>query len=110
MFELLNEPTLWYGEEIQNVTKQFYLDAYDVARRPWGSEAGNKTNWIIVFHDGFQRMNWWDNYMIGDQYEKVWIDDHYYQAFDERYMGISAEEHLRVSLVGRICDESRLTG
>jgi len=97
MFELLNEPTLWLGAEIQTATKQFYLDAYGVARRPWGDNAGNKTNWIVVFHDGFQRMDWWKDYMGGNAYEKVWIDDHYYQAFGQQFRGISAEEHLRVS-------------
>ena len=96
MFELLNEPTLWIGADYQNVTRQFYLDAHDVARRPWGDAAGNQTEWIIVFHDGFQRMDWWKDFMVGYKYGKVWIDDHYYQAFGRRYMNISAEEHLRV--------------
>lgn len=97
MIELLNEPTLFLNDDIKAVTKQYYLDAYEAARRPWGSASGNKTDWIVVFHDGFQPMSWWSDYMVGDGYEKIWIDDHYYQAFDQKYFDISAEQHIRVS-------------
>lgn len=104
MLQLLNEPTLWISDEIKTVTKQFYVDAYEVARRPWGTDAGNETDWIIVFHDGWQAMRWWGDTMQGDQYEKVWLDHHYYQAFEADDFGISAEEHLRVgSDSGRRC-------
>ena len=96
MIQLLNEPTLWLGDGIQSVTKQYYLDAYEAARRPWGTDKG-ETSLIIVFHDGFQRMDWWNGYMNG--FKDVWIDDHYYQAFVNKYFDITAEEHLRVNLL-----------
>lgn len=96
MLELLNEPTLWLSKDIKSVTKQYYIDAYQAARRPWGAD-GDETSLIIVFHDGFQEMKWWDGFMENG-FENVWIDDHYYQAFSQKFFGISAEEHLRVSL------------
>jgi aryl-phospho-beta-D-glucosidase BglC (GH1 family) len=93
---LLNEPTLWISDQIKTVTRQFYQDAYQVARHPWGSL--NKTDWTIIIHDGFQRQTYWNDFMTEAQgYEKVWIDDHYYQAFGKEDFGISAEEHMRVS-------------
>jgi len=97
MLLLLNEPTLWIDDEIKRVTKQYYVDAYNVARRPWGVEGGNKTDWIILIHDGWQPLQWWGDILQGPQYEKVWIDHHHYQAYDDSDYNISAEEHIRVS-------------
>ena len=97
MLLLLNEPTLWIDDEIKRVTKQYYVDAYNVARWPWGVEGGNKTDWIILIHDAWQPLQWWGDILQGPQCEKVWIDHHHYQAYDDSDYNISAEEHIRVS-------------
>lgn len=96
MIELLNEPAISVSDEMAKVTKQYYLDAYEAARWPWGREAGNQTDLIIVFHDGFRELMYWDGFLTGDGFEKVWIDDHYYQVFGVRDGNVTAEQHIRV--------------
>jgi glucan 1,3-beta-glucosidase len=98
MIELLNEPAISVSDEMAKVTKQYYLDAYEAARWPWGREAGNQTDLIIVFHDGFRELMYWDGFLTGDEFEKVWIDDHYYQVF-----GVIVGSSKDKSLPTRMC-------
>ena len=102
MLQLLNEPKLSEGAELQEATKRYYRDAYAAARYPWssGSNRGDKTHLVIVLHNGFMNMDWWNGFDIGDggEDDEWWLDDHYYQSFDQKYYWISAEEHLRVSI------------
>lgn len=98
MLQLLNEPKLFADDEdLKTVTKQYYLDAYEAARRPWIGYPESETDWIIVLHDGFLPLSFWTDYMVGDGFRDIWTDSHEYQAFGEEYYNISAEEHLRVS-------------
>ena len=67
MIELLNEPTLWISNSMKSVTRQYYFDRYEAARRPWSTSAGNKTDWIVIFNDGFKR------WIAGTTYDWGWI-------------------------------------
>ena len=79
----------------QQVLKQYYMDAYQVARQPWGP-TGAETDLIVVLQDGFMPMTWWGGFMTGNPYTNVWMDNHYYQAFTSNYGSMNAGTHIKV--------------
>ena len=115
MIELINEPSLWVSDQFKVVLKQYYLDAYDIVRNPWG-QFGMETETIVLLQDGFQPMSWWGDFMTpnfnGGNYKAVWMDNHYYQgesrsifgqdladsrlAFTDYYGQLDAAGHINV--------------
>ncbi|ORX36670.1 glycoside hydrolase superfamily [Kockovaella imperatae] len=100
MFELINEPSVWISPLFATVLKQYYLDAYEIVRRPFG-EFGPTTDIIVLLQDGFQPMTWWGDFMTpnynGGDYERVWMDNHYYQAFNPSYGLLDAAGHINTT-------------
>lgn len=74
--------------------RHFYIEAHDVLRRNMGTEK------YIVFHDGFDLMQWKD-FMRGEKYKNVVLDTHMYLVFaaiEARNMGFgnTVQDYQRI--------------
>ena len=44
---------------------------------------GQQSNTLVVIHDAFQPLSYWDNFMPRGQYVGVALDTHIYQMFSD---------------------------
>ena len=42
-----------------------------------------KSNFMVMLHDGFQHLSYWDKFMPTSDYEGVMMDTHIYQMFND---------------------------
>ncbi|ODN82333.1 glucan 1,3-beta-glucosidase [Cryptococcus wingfieldii CBS 7118] len=89
---LLNEPATYLNDELLSTTRQYWYDAYGVARYPFGNS--DKSGLAIVIHDGFQDPSTYNNYMTEPEYEDVILDTHNYQVFNDEYMTWNWDQHI----------------
>ncbi|KAF9486591.1 glycoside hydrolase family 5 protein [Pholiota conissans] len=92
---VLNEPL---GPEGTNYTltaaTKFYIDTYDKVRYPNGKES-DKTNLIMMTHDGFMGVDYWAGFLQPPKYQGVILDTHiYYQMFTHEYAAMSFDQHI----------------
>jgi glucan 1,3-beta-glucosidase len=50
----------------------------------------------IVMHDGF-RLDQWESFFTKNKFEKVILDTHMYQCFDDRQRKFTVKEHLKAT-------------
>jgi hypothetical protein len=61
-------------------------DDYDMlnvlpSRYPFGSD--QQSNTVVLIHDAFQPLSYWNNFMPGPKYEGVAMDTHIFQMFSD---------------------------
>ncbi|WVQ74966.1 hypothetical protein IAR50_004574 [Cryptococcus sp. DSM 104548] len=96
---LLNEPATYLNDELLSTTRQYWYDAYGVARYPFGNS--DKSGLAIVIHDGFQDPSTYNNYMVEPTYEDVILDTHNYQAFSDEVVAYDWDQHI-----AGVCDKA----
>lgn len=69
---LLNEPATYLNNNLLQVTRQFWYDAYGAARYPWSAQGSDsKSGLALVISDGFQPLETFEGYMTEPNYESV---------------------------------------
>ncbi|KAH9973186.1 glycoside hydrolase family 5 protein [Lactifluus volemus] len=71
----LNEPAGFYGQDVLDVTRQYWKDSYD-SIRPKGLGTS-----IVLIHDAFQPLSYWNDFMPREKYVGAAMDTHIYQMF-----------------------------
>jgi glucan 1,3-beta-glucosidase len=66
---MLNEPATYLNNNLLQVTRQYWYDAYGAARYPWGNS--DKSGLGLIISDGFQPLNTFENYMTEPEHEGV---------------------------------------
>lgn len=89
----LNEPAGFYGQDILEVTRQYWLDSYDSIRYPYGTQ--RKSNTVVMIHDAFQPLSYWNGFMQYPEYEGVILDTHIYQVFSDEMNAWSQDRHIQ---------------
>lgn len=91
----LNEPAGFDGADILAVTRQYWKDSYGNIRYPYGSS--RESNTIIMIHDAFQPLSYWNNFMPYPKYEGVVLDTHIYQVFSDEVNAWSQQQHIQAA-------------
>jgi len=90
----LNEPAGYDGELILNVTKQFWYDSYQNIRFPYDG-GSRESNTLVLIHDTYQPISYWDNFMPAPKYTGVAVDTHIYQVFSVAENQMSYAQHIQ---------------
>jgi len=100
----LNEPAGYDGQQMLDVTRQFWYDSYGNIRYPFGTS--QQSNTLTVVHDAFQSLSFWDNFMHPPQFQGVAMDTHIYQMFSDQTLGLSNAQHIQNACdnAGRLID------
>ncbi|KAF8910117.1 glycoside hydrolase family 5 protein [Gymnopilus junonius] len=88
----LNEPAGYDGSQILSVTRQYWYDSYGNIRYPYGTSQQGNT--IVMIHDAFQPLSYWDNFMPSPNWQGVFIDTHIYQMFSDADNALSNSQHI----------------
>ncbi|KAL0581059.1 hypothetical protein V5O48_000952 [Marasmius crinis-equi] len=93
----LNEPAA-FAEDIMNATKKYWLDSYDSIRYPQGKGLLEwESNTMVLIHDAFQGVKFWNGFMPSPKYENYGLDKHIYQIFSNDEVSRNEAEHIRVA-------------
>ncbi|KAG5634617.1 hypothetical protein H0H81_001373, partial [Sphagnurus paluster] len=91
----LNEPAGFLGDKMLSVTRQYWFDSYGNIRYPYGT--AQQSNTVVVIHDAFQSINYWQGFMSYPSFEGVILDTHVYQMFSVAENQRSDAEHIQVA-------------
>ncbi|TFK19971.1 exo-beta-1,3-glucanase [Coprinopsis marcescibilis] len=91
----LNEPAGFFGQDVIQVTKQFWLDSYNNIRYPYSEDTTRTSNTVLIIHDAFQPTSSWNDFMPYPTYEGVILDTHIYQVFSPNQVAWSEEQHIQ---------------
>ena len=47
------------------------------------SDSTQESNTVVMIHDAFQPVNYWNGFMPPNKYDKVFLDTHIYQVFSD---------------------------
>ncbi|KAJ3508611.1 hypothetical protein NLJ89_g5658 [Agrocybe chaxingu] len=75
----LNEPAGFHGNPLLAVTRQFWYDSYGNIRWPFGTS--QQSNLVVMIHDAFQSLSYWNGFMQPPNWQGVILDTHIYQMF-----------------------------
>ncbi|PPQ82283.1 hypothetical protein CVT25_008433 [Psilocybe cyanescens] len=85
IIQVMNEPAGFrkaiLNPELLEVLKKYYYDSYNFIRNPLGGK--KKSNFIVMLHDAFQHLSYWNNFMPNNTYDGVMMDTHIYQMFND---------------------------
>jgi hypothetical protein len=70
----LNEPAGFDGEQMLDTVKQYWHDSYGNVRFPYGS--GKESNTLLLIHDAFQSLDYWNGFMPSPSFQGVALDTH----------------------------------
>jgi glucan 1,3-beta-glucosidase len=73
------------------VTRQYWYDSYGNIRYP----TGQQSNTLVVLHDAFQALTYWNNFMPQQQYDGVAMDTHIYQMFSDDTVSLDNTGHIQ---------------
>ncbi|KJA13867.1 glycoside hydrolase family 5 protein [Hypholoma sublateritium FD-334 SS-4] len=62
---------------------------------PGLSPRKKRSDFMVMLHDGFQRLSYWDKFMPSSEYEGVMMDTHIYQMFNDRDARMTHAEHIQ---------------
>jgi len=98
----LNEPAGFYGQQVLDVTRQYWYDSYGNIRYP----TGQQSNIVALLHDAFQPLSYWNGFMPRGQFVGVAMDTHIYQMFTDDAVSLDDAGHLRSACgnAGRLSD------
>jgi len=88
----LNEPAGFVGGKMLDVTKQYWRDSYQNIRYPFGTSQTSNT--VVMIHDAFQPLSYWDGFMTPPNYDGVAMDTHIYQIFSVAENQMSDSQHI----------------
>jgi len=89
----LNEPAGFDGQQMLDVTRQYWLDSYGSIRFPFGT--GQQSNVLTVIHDAFQPLSFWNNFMPSNRFDGVAMDTHIYQMFTDQTIPLNDQQHIQ---------------
>ncbi|KAK7434061.1 hypothetical protein VKT23_020387 [Stygiomarasmius scandens] len=92
VIEPLNEPAGFYGEQMMNVTRQYWYDSYGNIRFPYGTSQQGNT--LVLLHDAFQDAGAWKGFMPPPEWQGVAMDTHIYQIFSNEEVSRTEQEHI----------------
>lgn len=108
----LNEPAGFYGNDVLSVVKQYWYDSYGNIRQvalscrrcpaqprirfPYGSS--KQSNTLVLLHDAFQTLDYWNGFQHAPDFQGVAMDTHYYQIFSD---AVSISPSLVTSLLNQ---------
>ncbi|KAI9453571.1 exo-beta-1,3-glucanase [Lactarius psammicola] len=98
----LNEPAGFHGQQILDVTRQYWYDSYGKIRYP----TGQRSNIVVLLHDAFQPLSYWNNFMPQQRYDGVAMDTHIYQMFTDDTISLDNAGHIQSACnnEGRLTD------
>lgn len=85
--QILNEPNGPFldMDEVGNFYNQTYLDARNIMN----------FNILILLHDAFQELGYWDDFLSsGQNYYNIMIDHHRYEVFDPGALEMNISQHI----------------
>lgn len=86
--QLINEP-LGPVLDMDKLKKDYYLENYNYLRKELGRDQ------IIVIHDAFQPLHYWDNFFPEEEgFSGVLVDHHHYAVFDSETLNSTFEDRL----------------
>jgi aryl-phospho-beta-D-glucosidase BglC (GH1 family) len=88
----LNEPAGFFGDDVLSVTRQFWYDSYGNIRYPYGTS--RESNTVLMIHDAFQPLSYWNGFMSWPGWEGVIMDTHLYQVFSVGENQMSRQQHI----------------
>lgn len=91
----LNEPAGFNGSAVLNVVRQFWYDSYGNTRYPYLPSSSAEGNALLIIHDAFQPLSYWDGFMPPPQYQGVMLDTHIYQVFSQADVQMSQSAHIQ---------------
>ncbi|PFH52256.1 glycoside hydrolase family 5 protein [Amanita thiersii Skay4041] len=91
----LNEPAGFDGDDVLSVTKQYWFDSYGNIRFPYGTS--QQSNTIVMIHDAFQPISYWDGFMSPPNWQGVILDTHFYQIFSSAENQMSRSQHIQTA-------------
>ena len=69
---MLNEPATYLNNNLLQVTRQYWYDAYGAARYPWAKDGrSDKSGLALIISDGFQPLDTFKDYMKEPEHEGV---------------------------------------
>ncbi|KAJ7897187.1 glycoside hydrolase family 5 protein [Mycena olivaceomarginata] len=89
----LNEPAGFLGNNWLSVIKQYWRDSYDNIRHPDGTSQSSNT--LLLIHDAFQSLSYWNNFLEKPAYEGVAMDTHSYTIFSQEEEEMSMSDHIQ---------------
>ncbi|KAN0117972.1 exo-1-3-beta-glucanase [Russula decolorans] len=87
----LNEPAGFLGQQILDVTRQYWRESYESIRY----SNGQQSNVVTLIHDAFQPLSYWTNFMPRGEFFGVAIDTHIYQMFTDETVSLDEAGHIR---------------
>lgn len=91
----LNEPAGFDGQQILNVTVQYWYDSYGNIRFPFGTS--QQSDLVVIIHDAFQPLSFWDGFMSPPNYQGVILDTHIYQMFSVADNQLTNAQHISMA-------------
>ncbi|KAF4604892.1 exo-1,3-beta-glucanase [Pleurotus pulmonarius] len=91
----LNEPAGFDGQAVLDATRQYWFDSYGNIRFPFGTSQQGNT--VVLIHDAFQPLSFWDDFMDPPHWEGVAIDTHIYQMFSVAENQMSQSQHIQTA-------------
>ncbi|KAH9947128.1 exo-beta-1,3-glucanase [Amylocystis lapponica] len=88
----LNEPAGFDGQDMLDTVRQYYYDSYGNVRYPYGTS--QESNTVLLYHDAFQPLSYWQNYQIPPDWQGVAFDTHIYQVFSQTEVEYSDSQHI----------------
>ncbi|KAF8481709.1 exo-beta-1,3-glucanase [Russula ochroleuca] len=87
----LNEPAGFFGQQVLDVTRQYWYDSYRSIRYA----NGRQSNVVTLIHDAFQPLSYWNNFMPRGKFVGVAIDTHIYQMFTDQTVSLDEAGHIQ---------------
>ncbi|KAF8968788.1 exo-1,3-beta-glucanase [Flammula alnicola] len=78
---------------VLTVLKQYYYGSYKIIRNPL--QGRKQSGLIVMLHDTFRPLSYWNKFMPSPQYEGVMMDTHIYQMFGDHDAHMSYAEHIQ---------------
>jgi len=91
----LNEPAGFDGDAVLDVVRQYWFDSYGNIRFPFGTS--QESNTVVVLHDAFQPLSFWDGFMQPPMWQGVAMDTHQYQVFSDSQVAMSQQQHIQAA-------------
>ncbi|KAF8204081.1 glycoside hydrolase family 5 protein [Pholiota molesta] len=93
---VLNEPHGAPGDSTLPSARQFYIDSYSNVRYPHGQNA-SETDLIIMTHDAFKGIHYWDGFLQPPEYQGVILDSHIYRMFTHDELTQTFDQHITIA-------------
>jgi len=88
----LNEPAGFDGDAVLSAVRQYWYDSYGNIRYPYGTSQEGNT--VVLIHDAFQPLSYWNGFMTYPGWEGVAMDTHIYTIFSDADNQMSQSQHI----------------